>query len=638
MRNLLNKKDSFIIVFLVIVLLIFNTLIFGLQLDYGFRDVDWMSLYYYKLFGVFPLSNLIEVIKVNGVYTHQVYYVGFLEQIFGLNFKLLHLSSQIFKILAAMSFYFLTIVVFRNKLLAFLTSILYTISFTHAGPLFQLSTGSYFPGVIMMNLFLIGYWMLISEVKKLKWIIWANIFLLAAFLVVTERMYPLIPLIFLGEFFLVIYKKESLVSISKRLLYLFFPIFSIFLIYTIWFKSLAAVGFSPNQFFVGTDFRIKTIQNGNWQLLLYPFASFGSMFLHGEYWKYLGQVNTQSLTSYIFSLVFGPLLKLGILSLALLFFVVKRPLKYTAAILTTEFLFGMIIYWMFNNWMKLDTLYRIHFDLNQTVNPTLFGFFILAFTVIFFIEWKRTRNSALLPLIIGSIFSWMFIFFTWIPSDIQLLFIGPQRYLSFPSIGISLFISGILIIIFNNLRKRNSTRSFAWMVFLMLIPFFLINYRIANDFFNDELSHAGMRGVDQTIMKNSFKDLTPNISKQERSLFYFDETADKDNGYFDESTVLAGFEFWTKFNKDGELDDFPYPGMLRTNVQCPKHTHQDCIDIMREGLAIINGEKGIWYKDVIRGQTEPRFYKLSNFYALRFINKNLVDIRKEVIEELNITQ
>lgn len=638
MKKILYKKELFILGLLFIAIFILNKLIFGLQLDYGFRDIDWMSLYYYKLFKVFSLNNLIEVIKVNGVYTHQVYYVGFLEQIFGINFKLLHLSSQIFKIFAAISLYFLIIIVFRNRLLAFLTSILYTISYTHAGPLFQLSTGSYFPGVIMMNFFLIGYWMLISETKNLKWIIWTNIFLLVAFLVVTERMYPLIPLIFLGEFFLIIYKKTTLVSALKRLIYVFLPIFSIFLIYSVLSKSLVAEGFSPNQFFIGTDLRIKTIQNGNWQLLLYPFASMGSIFLHGDFWKYFGQANIQNFTTFIIFLIFGPLLKLGTISFIILFFILKKPLKYTVVILSSLFLFGLVIYWMYSNWVKIDTLHRIHFDFNQTVNPALFGFFILALTVILFFEFKKTKNSALAPLVVGSIFSWMFIIFTWIPSDIQLMFMGPQRYLSFPSIGVSLFVAGILIIIFKDLRNWHSTRFFAWIIFLILIPFFLINYRVAYDFFDYELSYAGMKGVDQTTMKNNFKDLTPNISKNEISLFYFDETADKDNGYFDESTVLAGFEFWTMFNRYGQINIFPYPGMLRTNVQCLEHTHASCIKMLKEGLTIQDGEKGILYKDEIRGQTEPRFYKLNNFYGFRFKNKQLFDITKEVFKELDIEE
>lgn len=99
---------------------------------------------------------------------------------------------------------------------------------------------------------------------------------------------------------------------------------------------------------------------------------------------------------------------------------------------------------------------------------------------------------------------------------------------------------------------------------------------------------------------------------------------------------MAGFEYWTRLNRDGTLNNFPAPGMMRTNLQCPEHTHENCLKMLSEGLTQQNGEKGVLYKDPIRGQTTPRFYKLSNFYAFRFVNKDIIDTRKEVINELNL--
>ncbi len=639
--SIFNKRDLVLISLLLLSTFLLNNLIFSNQLNYGFRDVDWMSLYYYKLYESLSLNNILQIIKINDVYTHQVYYVGLLEQIFGLNFGLLHLTSQLFKVLAGISLYFLVIRVFGNKLLAFLTSILYTISYTHAGPLFQLATGSYFPGVILMNLFLIVYWMIISGRKKIRWVILAEILLLLAFSVTTERMYPLILLIFLVELAFIIsnkFKKESLILSLKRLLYIPLPLFGLFLIHSILLKgSINGTGVSPDQFFVGTEMRINSVLEGNWQLFLYPFASFGSIFLYGDWWKYLGHINVSSFSSYLSFLIFGPLLRLGLLSLLLLYFITKNFLKLTMIILSAVLGFGLIAYELNSNWNNLNTQERIHFDPNLIIIPAIFGFFIIFFCAVIFFEWLKNRNNRLIPLIIGSVFSLLFIFLTWVASDLQLAFLGPQRYLSFPSVGTSLLIAGLMVIVFERLRQVKSTKNIAWIVFLLLIPLILINYNVATKFFNDELNSAGLRGEDQTIMKNSFRDLTPNISKKEGSLFYFDETEDKDNGYFDESTVMAGFEFWIKFNRGGEIDDFPYPGMLRTNVQCTAHTHKSCIEMMKKGLGIVNGEKGIWYTDAVRSQLGPRFYKLDNLYAFRFRNKQLFDIRKEVLEDLNST-
>lgn len=638
MKNLITgKKNLTLILILLILTVLINHLIFSNQLNYGFRDIDWDMLYYYKIFGNLSFAHLASAYKLMGAYTYELYYVGFLERIIGLNFTHLHQASHLFKIITGLSVYFLTFTVFKRKLLAILTSLIYTMSYTHAGPLFQLSTGGYFFASIFMIFFLITYYYSLLDKKILRWAL-ASFLLVLTLILNTERMYPLIPGVILVEFILIVFNKfkKDTINISlRRTLVILLPLIIFSLIYIINSRINVTSGYSPNQFFIGIGMRINSVLNGNWQLLLYPFASLGSIFLHGEFWKFLGVINTSNFYGYIISLIFGPILKLGIISFIILYFISRKPLRWTLTVLSVLFLFGTIIYASFANWKYLNPQVRIHFDLSLTTIPALFGLSALLLSLISFFEWRNSKKVELLPLIIGPIFTMIFILLTWVASDLQLLFLGPQRYLSIPSMGTSLFISGLILLIFDRLKQTKFTRSFAWMAFLVLIPLFLINYSVAQEFFNYELSYAGMRGDEQTIMKNSFRDLTPNIDKLDSSLFYFDETADKDNGYFDESTVLAGFEFWTKFNRNGEIDDFPYPGMLRTNVQCLEHTHLSCIKMLREGLTLKDGEMGILYKDEIRPQTGLRFYKLSNFYAFRFKSKQLFDIRKEVLEELN---
>lgn len=636
---ILDKKSLALILILLFLTVLINHLIFSNQLNYGFRDMDWVMLYYYKILGNLSFAHFVSAYKLMGAYTYELYYVGFLEKIIGLNFTHLHQASQLFKVITGLSIYFLTFVVFKRKLLAILTSLIYTISYTHAGALFQLSTGGYFFASVFMTLFLITYYYSLLDKKVLRWVV-ASFLLVLTLILNTERMYPLIPGVVLVELLLIVFnkfKKDTLNISLRRTLIILLPLIIFSSIYIISSKfNILNLGYSPNQFFIGIGMRINSVLNGNWQLLLYPFASLGSMFLHGEYWKSIGIINISSFYAYIISLIFGPVLKLGIISFIILYFISKKPFRLTLTISSALFLFGIVIYASFANWMYLNSQVRIHFDPNFTTVPALFGFFILFLSLISFFEWRNSKKGDLLPLIIGSTFTMTFILLTWVASDLQLLFLGPQRYLSIPSMGTSLFIAGLILLIFNRLREIKSTRSFAWGVFLFLIPLLLINYSVAQEFFNYELIFAGMKGEEQTIMKNSFRDLTPNISKKERSLFYFDETADKDNGYFDESTVLAGFEFWTKFNARGQLEDFPELGMIRTNIgQCFDRTHQGCLQTLAEGLTVQNGEKGFLYKDVIRGQKEPHFYKLSNFYAFRFKNKQLFDIREEVLEELN---
>lgn len=632
------KNNILLLFFLIASVYILQSIIFADQLKYGFRDVDWQVLYYYKIFGKLSFNHLVSAYKLMGAYTYELYYVGLLEKILGLDFTLLHQASQLFKIITAISFYFIMAKIFKRKLLAFLSSIIYTISYTHAGPLFMLSTGGYFFATIFMCMFLLAYYYSLFSKNLLKYI-FASILLMVTLVLNTERMYPLISLVILVEVAFVLLnklKKELIIDSLIRTSLIFLPIIVFAIFYLTWFKnSIVSTGFAPGHFFIMIENRVDSVISGNLQLLLYPFASLGSIFLHGEFWKYFGQVNIQNFSSYTLSLIFGPLLKLSLGTFLLFFLIFKKPLRLTLVVLFPLFIFGLIIYAVFINWQKISPQFRIHFDPNLITLPALFGFYILLLNVVFFVKLIKEGDKRLIPPLLGFLFTALFIFLTWIASDVQLIFMGTQRYLSIPAFGTSLFISALFLIIFERLQVIRFTKPFAWVIFLFLIPLIFVNYQVANNFFNYELNYAGMKGEDQIRMKDSFRSLVPVIDKKERSLFYFDETADRDNGYFDESTIMAGFEYWIRVNADGTLNNFPEPGMMRTNVQCPEHTHVSCMEMLKEGLTLNNGEEGILYKDPIRGQTEPRFYKLSNFYAFRFINKQLIDIRKDVLREVS---
>ncbi len=637
---LLDKKNLLTLLFLLILTVTLNSLIFSNQLNYGFRDVDWQVLYYFKLFGNLSLDHLLENIKVLGVYISESYYVGLLEKLFGLNFIKLHQVSHFFKVAAAISVYILILIVFKKRLLAFITSLIYTISYTHAGVLFQLASGVIFLTTILMNSFLITYYYSLLGKDIIKHSIIAGVLLISALILKPERMYPLIALILLVEIFLVVrgnFLKSLQISCLKRTVTIFLPLIFLVVFYIFLLKDIAPSGFTPNQFFESTSIRIDSVTGGNWQLLIYPFASFGSIFLYEDYWKLLGMLNFQNFTAYLSSLIFGPVFRLGVVAFILISVIFRKSFKLTLITMVSVFIFGLIIFWLNTNWQHINMSVRIHFDPNLMAQPAIFGFYIFILNLIFFIKWIRSNDPMLLPLIVGFSFAILFTLLSWIPSDIQLIFMGPQRYLSIPSIGTSLFISGLLVIVFNRLQEVKFTKQFAWIIFLILAPLIFVNFQVANKFFDYELTFAGLIGSDQIRMKNKFRYLAKDLSQEDKSLFYFDETADKDNGYFDEGTTMAGFEFWTRINSDGTLNTFPEPGMLRTNVQCIEHTHQSCLKMLHKGLAEENGEKGIWYKDVIRAKQGLRFYKLTNFYAFRFINKDIVDIRKEVLEELTAT-
>lgn len=639
MKNLrIDKKNLLILFVLLFTSLILNSLIFSRQLDYGFRDVDWQVLYYFKLFGRLSPEHLLKEIKVFGVYIPESYYVGLLEKIIGLNFAKLHQITHFFMIVSGLSVYVVVLTIFRRKLLAFISSVLYTISFTHAGALFQLSSGGYFLTTIFMNAFFCFYYFAITGKNILKWAVLAGFLLLLTLVSKPERVYPLIPLILLIELSLLAlggFKKSLLRSFSLRILFIFFPLVIFYPFYRILFTVGVPTGFAPDQFFLGAEVKLTSILNGNLHLVIESLASLGSLFLSGDYLKLLGTLDFQSFASYIVSLILNPILRLGLVTFILFSFLGGKPFRLLFLFSTVLFVYGLLIYALIINWQHLDASTRIHFDPGIIALPSFLGLYVLIITVVFIIRWLKSRNFTLLSSILGIGFAYLFIFLTWVSSDINLIFMGAHRYLSFPSVGASLFTAGFFVAAFDKLRETKFTRQFSWSIFLFLIPIIIINFHVVNKFFEDELKFAGMKGSDQIRLKNKFRELIKDISRQESSLFYFDETADANNAYFNEGVLVAGFESWTRINNDGSLNIFPEPDTIRTSRQCSEHTHESCIKLIKDGIRVEKGEKGIWYANFIKGNI-PHFYKLKNFRAYRFINKDFYDITDEVLKEINL--
>lgn len=636
-----NQAQLLLVLALVVVVWILQSIVLKPHLDYGFRDGDWMIIRRYISLGSPSLNHLIDALKLHAVYTYQIYYAGFLTHFYGLNFHQLHQTSHFFKFLATIAIFPMIFMVTKNKITAFMTAVIYAVAYPTVGALFMFVTGGYFIAIIFLNFFLMMYWFVLNNKQiKIKWLFCTLFLFLATLLLNPERMYPLIPLVLIIEF-IWIWKNnwviKEIINSLTRIMILFLPIIVFYVVYTIWFKSQVTSAFFTPEFLKALHLRFKSILDGNWQLLLYPFSSFGSMFFHGDYWKFLGSFKTDSFINFLFSLV-RPMTIFTIATTVIMYLISKKPLRLILTTLIPVFIFSLAIFFISRNWLTIDQSARIHFDTDFIGLPALFGFYVLSLSFSLFPAWFYDKNENILiqPIFIGSGISFLFIVLTWIGSDIQLVFMGTQRYLTVPAIGSSLFIASLIVLLFNKLRRVVFMKDLAWLTFLLLIPVILINFNISKEFFDYELNEAGMDGVEQARMKNKFWSLVPKLSRDETSLFYFDESADKDNDYFNESTILAGFEDWIQFDR-GELliANRPNPGMIRTNLQCPEHTHQNCINILKEGLKVENGQLGIWYKDPIRGNI-PHFYKLSNFYSFRFVNKDLNNITEEVLKELNL--
>lgn len=610
---------------LIPVVILLENFILAPHLRYGFADVDWNFLLSYKNISLSshdPISHFLTAWGIWGVYTYQVYYIGLIQNFFGMDYINFQIVTHVFKIIATLSIYPLIYLVTKSKLAAFLTTIIYAVAYSSIGVMYTVVTSGLFVAVPLMSLFLIWYWYLINKQENsLLDILIAVVLFFSTLILATERMYPLVPTVALIECFWWYknnFSKKILIQIIKRLA-AFIAIFIVIFL----FKPSTFTDFSGNT----RDIYVK-FKAGNWQVLLSPFVSLGSLFLPRDYWRYLGVPNIDSISSYAGFFISGPFLPFTIITTFLSVFFSKRKGKFIVYILIPTFIFSLLVYILSSHQLYISESAKMHFDI-ATVIPALIGGFVISLIATLFIEWinQGMKDNLVISMVGGVVISLIFIALTWIAADYTLIFTGVHRYLTLPSIGSSLFIAGLITIIFKKLQSIKATKAISYSIFLILVPIILFNAAVIKDYFNYELSYAGTDATGHIRMKNKLWSYLGGISKTEPAIFYFDESQDHDNGYFDETTVLAGFNSWMRFRGSDIVPEKLTPGLLRSNLLCPGERSM-CLSKVKELVIQRDNEKGILYGDI--------FYKRKNFYSFRFINKDIVDIRPEIVKAIGL--
>ncbi len=595
------------------------------HLRYGFADVDWSFLLSFKEISMSyhnPISHLLGAWKIWGVYTYQVYYIGLIEKFFGMDYQNFQIVTHVFKIIATLSLYPLIFFVTKSKLAAFLTTIIYAVAYSSVGVMYTVVTSGLFVAIPAMSLFLVWYARLITKgANNILDISIAVILFFCTLLLATERMYPLVPALILIEFFWWLkndYSKKVFIQIIKRLA-IFIAIFTgIFLLKPGTFTA----------FFGNTQDTYTRLIAGNWQVLMSPIISLGSLFLPRDYWKFLGVPSIASTLSYVGFIINGPLLPFTFITTFLSVFLSKQRVKFISLTLFLTFIFSIIIFILSAHQLYIPEKGKMHFDI-ATILPALLGGFVISLTAAIFKEWldQGKKDNLIISMVGGLTIAMLFIVLTWAAADYVLIFTGVHRYLTVPAIGSSLFIAGLITIIFKKLQSMKATRAISYLVFLILIPLIAFNTKVIGDHFGYELTYAGTDAAGHIRMKSKLRSYLGNISNTGPSIFYFDESQDHDNGYFDETTIMAGFNYWMRFRGSDVLPYELTPGLLRSNLICHEERSM-CLPTVKALVTIKDNQKGISYGGI--------FYKPENFYAFRFINKDIVDIKPEVVKIIGL--
>lgn len=617
----LLSRWSWVLLIVIVVIIQFSLL--KVILNNGFTADDWLLLFDYKTigFGGNFLDKLLAIFYVKGIYTtYEVVYIGILESLFKGNYEAYQITNIIFKILATLSLYPLILVVFKRRLLAFLTTILYAVSYSSAGALQFVVKGSDYLGIFFMNIFLISYYL--SFKTKKRFLLLTTVLLFLAFIFSPIRIYPLLLFTFLAEVIIWVKLKGlfGLITASLRSIVLFFPFLMLLLL------SIKSTGHYLNGPLVVYQF----LSYGNYQLLLTPFAGLGYTFLTNDWWRVFGSVTFVSFKDYLLFLARGPLIIYTLLTIALGFLIIKRPLLLILGIILTNLVFEIISYFFITN-LRLEVGPNIKSFYSISTYAVFLGFYVISLAVSSLLIWLRNHKSniLLLSLFIGPIFSSVFLWGTWLIIGVALTFKeGIHWYLVIPPIGSSLFLASLMVMGFDRIKMVVNARLgyiLISSIFLMLLSLYLVSSKEINTTFI-ALTNIGYGAFDQEQIKSKLlSQLKFSIDGQD-TLFYLDTSEDLQTpDVFYPVTLISAFEERMHFRNWEVVNGC-------VGVIYDKATLEKSV-VIKDGVKGFKAGSLCLYDYSLVERTEI-FYSPDSFYAFKLKNKDFIDIKKIVLQEL----
>lgn len=605
-------KEVGILLIFILVVCISQAIILKPHLQFGFSPDDVRLISDYISLGSNPLLKFPQVWQSLGPHViNPLYYDGVLFNFFGFDYQGYQIASLIFKILSIVTFYILIQTIFRKSLLSFISGLIFSFHYGSAGSLEMVARTQDYLVITGINIFFIFFYLIHTQrIKNILWLFLSSIILFCTFFINPIRAFPILPFIFFMEL-LIFFKRGPLFNfyqLAKRVSIIIFPFILLFIL-----------GGGHSQVNLGALAEItQRASLGNLQILLTPLTTLGSLFLTGDGLKFLS-LSTWNFNDYLIYLIEGPLIIFGFTTIIISRILSKTSSKFLFSVLFTNFIFELIIFFMVNQGFNLPDKIRMHYDI-ALIPPAILGAYIISVTIFIFKEWiSNVENTHLTLYVLGISFAIIFIYFTWFFQDYVFVPMGINGYSTIPSMGISAAIGSILVSIYNKLKNRkNIFKYLAPLVFLTLIPYFLLSNTQIQTYLQKNLDN-GMNAKDQLYMKDrfwSFVDIPTSCDK----FFFLDTKGDYDNGYFYSFILIDRFEKW--YNLYG-----PY----HSKKNCPVAFLVSDEVALKKSYTSVNEKEGFIYKDT---NGKEGFFPLKNFYALKFHNKDVLNIKEDVLQKI----
>lgn len=618
-----NSKWLFIVTCVLVCIL--QLLLLKIVLQFGLSSEDWLLIFDYQTIGGDRnfFDKISAIFITEGIYsTTFIFYIGILESLLKDNSLAYQLINITFKIMATLSLFPLILIIFKRKLLAFLATILYSISYSSVGALQFVVKGTDYLAIFFMNSCLIMYFFSFNTRRKLFLLLTA-ILMFLAFIFSPIRIYPFLLFIFLFEVIFWL-KSKGFFSIPKvffRLISIFFPFILL----------LVLLPNSTGSYLNGPLVIYNLLSYGNYQLLLSPFSGLGYTFLPNEYWPIFGKLALGNFKDYLSFLITGPIIIYTGLTILIGFLISrgKTALWFILGVILTNIIFEIICYFLITN-VRGETGPNIKGFYPVSTYAIFFGFFAISIAISSLILWLKDKfNILLFALFIGPIFSSIFLWGTWLIIGDNLTFKeGIHWYLIIPPIGSSLFLASLMTLGFDRV-KQVINPNLRWILipglFLAILPIYMISSKEIDSTFT-KLLNIGYGASDLDGMKGRITEHLKNTTDVSNALFYFDASDDLTTpSLFYPVTVISGFEQKMHF-RNGKLIN-------------------GCVGIITEKIIL---QKSIIVKDEVKGFSSNSlcvenfhatgrpevFYSPDDLYAFKLKDKNVIDIKKSILKEL----
>lgn len=589
---------------------------------------DWGQLFYYDAHNARDLRNLPFIMRDTGtpyIWT-EAYNIGLFKDIFGLHQGTLKLVQLLFKSFAALSVSFLTYKLTKDKIFAFLALFFFVTFPSTAGVLSHIIfIGGYLTIVFMC--FSILYY--IYSIKQSKKILISALFFFLALLVCPPRAYLILPVPLIIE--LVRLKKTfKPLTFLRRLFIFYFPL--------IFLQSRPGT-FIPHLEMLA---HFKQVISGNLYSLSFPFQSVSALFIDKSTLNEILQMAGSNLAVpypdlngffvvnsalFVLSIFFGRLIK-G-----------KNHLYFTLKLIlltfTLEGAFLLFGYLSASNGKVTFINYTVGTSYSQTLSSSIYqasigGFYVILGLILSLEWWFNQRNNKKIAVILAawfwSISSEFLLYFTnhWYTMVDQSF----DRYIIVSSIGAVIFAAGILSLSFESLIKIKKL-NLKLLAFSLIGLFILLtawkNYELLDRFYFNWNEEQGWGAYWQDTMQQRFLNKIGKENLKYPMLLYIDHNTSQ---AFNEGSFIYPSRFRLFYDEKGKL--------IRDNCK----TIIGEIKTLKNAYVIQNGEKGfladsICVNPIRTFNTTPAFYLLSNFYAYKIQDKEFIDIKDKVLNELD---